>query len=219
MTQVTGDFEKAIKESSRVLAIRGQVMPSTLNNVSLVAQHKDGSITEGEDRIPKSNKPIERVYLKPDNSLPTPEAIKAIENAQIIILGPGSLYTSIIPNLLIKEITNAIVASDAIKIYVCNIMTQYGETDGYAASDHLSAIIKHSHPKVVDYCVVNNAVLPQNLIERYRQEKSYPIVVDSRRIRTLGYRVIEDEIVTIQEYIRHDSIKLAKILLGVIEEA
>lgn len=218
MTQVTGDFEKAIKESSKVLAIRGQVIPSTLNSVSLIAKYKDGSSTEGEDNIPKRNLPIEKVYLKPDNCLPTSEAIKAIKNAQIIILGPGSLYTSVIPNLLIKEITDAIVSSGAIKIYVCNIMTQHGETDGYSASEHISAIVKHSHPKVLDYCIVNNAILPQHLIERYRQEKSYPIVVDARRVKTLGYRIIEDEIVNTEDYIRHDPVKLAKIILGMIEE-
>lgn len=219
MTQLTGDFEKALKESSKVLAIRGQVIPSTLNNVSLVAQHKNGSTTEGEAQIPKSHMPIEKVFLKPSDSLATPGAIKAIEEAGIIILGPGSLYTSIIPNLLIKEITEAIVASEAVKIYVCNIMTQYGETDGYTAYDHINAIIKHSHPKVLDYCIVNNAPVPAELVERYRQENSCPIVVDTRKIRALGYRIIEDEIITTQDYIRHIPVKLAKIILGLIEEA
>jgi len=218
MTQLTGDFEKAIKESSKVLAIRGQVIPSTLNNVALVAQYKDGSSIKGEDQIPRHNIPIEKVCLEPENPAPAQEAIKAINEAQIIILGPGSLYTSVIPNLLIKEITDAVVASDAIKIYVCNIMTQYGETDNYTACDHLDAIIKHSHPKILDYCIVNSSHLPQELIDRYRQEKSYPIVIDSRRMRALGYRVIEDEIVTTQDYIRHDPAKLAKIILGLIEE-
>jgi len=218
MTQLTGDFEKAIKESSRVLAIRGQVVPSSLDNVSLVAQYKDGSTIKGEDQIPRRNIPIEKVCLEPENPAPAQEALKAIKEAQIIILGPGSLYTSVIPNLLIKEITEAIVASDAIKIYVCNIMTQFGETDNYSACDHLDAIIKHSHPKILDYCIVNNSHLPQVLIDRYRQEKSYPIVIDSRRMRALGYRVIEDEIVTTQDYIRHDPAKLAKIILGLIEE-
>jgi len=218
MTQLTGDFEKAIKESSKVLAIRGQVIPSTLNNVALVAQYKDGSSIKGEDQIPRHNIPIEKVCLEPENPAPAEEAIKAINEAQIIILGPGSLYTSVIPNLLIKEITDAVVASDAIKIYVCNIMTQYGETDNYTACDHLDAIIKHSHPKILDYCIVNSSHLPQELIDRYRQEKSYPIVIDSRRMRALGYRVIEDEIVTTQDYIRHDPAKLAKIILGLIEE-
>lgn len=218
MTQLTGDFEKAIKESSRVLAIRGQVIPSTLNSVSLIAKYKDGSSTEGEDKIPKRNLPIDRVYLKPDDCLPTSEAVKAIHEAQVIILGPGSLYTSIIPNLLIKEITKAIVASGAIKIYVCNIMTQHGETDGYSAYDHVNAIIKHSHPKVLDYCIVSSAVLSKELIERYKQEKSYPIVADTRRIKTLGYRIIEEEIVTAEDYIRHDPVKLAKIILSMIEE-
>ena len=218
MTQLTGDFEKAIKESSKVLAIRGQVIPSTLNNVALVAQYKDGSSIKGEDQIPRHNIPIEKVCLEPENPAPAQEAIKAINEAQIIILGPGSLYTSVIPNLLIKEITDAVVASDAIKIYVCNIMTQYGETDNYTACDHLDAIIKHSYPKILDYCIVNSSHLPQELIDRYRQEKSYPIVIDSRRMRALGYRVIEDEIVTTQDYIRHDPAKLAKIILGLIEE-
>lgn len=218
MTQLTGDFEKAIKESSRVLAIRGQVIPSTLNNVVLVAQHKNGSTTEGEDQIPRAHKPIDRVYLKPDNSLPTPEAIKAIQEAQIIILGPGSLYTSIIPNLLIREITEAIVASDAIKIYVCNIMTQHGETDNFTAYDHLNALIKHSHPKILDYCILNNAPIPQELLERYRQEQSYPMVKDAHKIKSAGYRIIEDEIITTKDYIRHDPAKLAKIILGLIEE-
>lgn len=219
MTQLTGDFEKALKESSKVLAIRGQVIPSTLNNVSLVAQHKNGSTTEGEALIPKSHMPIEKVFLKPSGSLATPGAIKAIEEAQIIILGPGSLYTSIIPNLLVKEITEAIAASGAVKIYVCNIMTQYGETDGYTAYDHINAIIKHSQPKVLDYCIVNNAPLPADLVERYKEEKSSPIVVDTRKIRALGYRIIEDEIITTQDYIRHNPVKLAKIILGLIEEA
>jgi uncharacterized cofD-like protein len=218
MTQLTGDFEKAIKESSRVLAIRGQVIPSTLSNVTLVAQHQNGSTTEGEDRIPKAEKLIEKVYLRPSGSLPTPEAIKAIEEAQIIVLGPGSLYTSIIPNLLINEITERIVASDAMKIYVCNIMTQHGETDGYSASDHLNALIKHSHPKILDYCIVNNTKLPEHLVDRYRQEKSYPIAIDQRKIRAMGYRVIEDEILTAEDYIRHDPVRLAKIILGLIEE-
>ncbi|MBU0548845.1 MAG: YvcK family protein [Candidatus Omnitrophica bacterium] len=219
MTQVTGDFDKAIKESSKVLAIRGQVIPSTLNKVLLAAEYQDGSITEGEANIPKVKKPIKRVWLKPEGSQATEEAIWAIQKAQIIVFGPGSLYTSIIPNLLVKEICDAIVASDAIKIYVCNIMTQVGETDGFTASDHLKALIQHTHPKIVDYCLLNSGSVSEELKQRYKQEGAYLIVPDIRKIRNMGYRPIEDNLITsVDNYIRHDSIKLTRIILGLIEE-
>ncbi len=219
MTRLTGDFEKAIKETSKVLALRGQVIPSTLNNVALVAQHKDGSTTEGEDKIPKVHIPIDRVYLKPTGSLATPEAIKAIEEAEIIVLGPGSLYTSIIPNLLIKEITNSIVASGAIKIYVCNVMTQPGETDGYTVSDHIKTLIRHSHPRIFDYCIVNTGEIPIDIRrKRYEQENAYPVVNDTKKIESMGYRIIEDDIVMVQDVIRHNPLKLAKTILSFIEE-
>ena len=222
MTQLTGDFEKAIKESSSVLAIRGRVIPSTLSNVALVAKYKDGSTIEGEAQIPKRHVPIERVYLKSvksDEISPTPEAIKAIQDAQIIILGPGSLYTSICPNLLIKEISKAIVDSNAIKVYVCNIMTQYGETDGFSLSDHVKAIVKHSYSKLIDYCIVNTATIPEEMIKRYRQENSSRVIADSKKVRSMGYRVIEDDIITVKEFVRHDPMKLAKIIFGLVEEA
>ncbi|HOU37167.1 MAG TPA: YvcK family protein, partial [Candidatus Omnitrophota bacterium] len=141
MTRLTGDFEKAIRETSKVLALRGQVIPSTLSNVVLVASHQDGTVTEGEQKIPRANKPIRNVSLRPEGSEATPEALRAIREADLIVLGPGSLYTSIIPNLLIKDITSAISASRAIKVYVCNVMTQPGETDGYSASNHIKALI------------------------------------------------------------------------------
>lgn len=218
MTRLTGDFEKAVKETSKVLALRGQVIPSTLNNVVLVAQYKDGSVTEGEDRIPKTHIPISKVYLKPARPSATPEAIKAIEEAQIIVLGPGSLYTSIIPNLLIKEITDSIIASEAIKVYVCNIMTQPGETDNYSASDHIKILISHSHPRIFNYCIVNTGEIPQEILKRYEQENSYPVVNDTENIKNMGYRVIGDDIVVAEEVARHNSSKLAKIIFGFIEE-
>jgi uncharacterized cofD-like protein len=219
MTRLTGDFEKAVKETSKVLALRGQVIPSTLNNVMLVAEHKDGSITEGEDQIPKAHRPINRVSLKPDQSVATPEAIRAIREAQIIVLGPGSLYTSIIPNLLIREITDAIVASNAIKVYVCNVMTQPGETDGYKASDHIRALINHSHPRLIDYCIVNIGEIPPEILKRYQQEDSFSVINDRRNIENMGYRAIEDDIVITEgDVVRHDPMKLAKIIFGFIEE-
>jgi uncharacterized cofD-like protein len=219
MTQVTGDFDKALKETSKVLALRGQVIPSTLNNVVLVAQHKDGSTTEGEDKIPKAHIPIKKVFLKPAEAVATPDAIRAIREAQIVVLGPGSLYTSIIPNLLIHDITDAITASSAIKVYVCNAMTQPGETDKYRASDHVRALINHSHPRVLNYCIVNTGEISSAILKRYEQENSIPVVNDVKNIENMGYRVVADDVVLIEEeVIRHDSLKLAKIILGFIEE-
>lgn len=218
MTRLTGDFEKAIKETSKVLALRGQVIPSTLDNVALVARHKDGTTTEGENRIPKTHKPINNVYLKPYGPQATPEAIKAIEEAEIIVLGPGSLYTSIIPNLLIKEITNSIVASGAIKVYVCNVMTQPGETDGYKVSDHIKVLINHSHPRIFDYCIVSTGEIPGEVLKRYEKENSSPVINDTQNVQNMGYRVVEDEAILVQDVVRHDPAKLAKIILGFIEE-
>ncbi len=219
MTRLTGDFEKAIKETSKVLALRGQVIPSTLNNVALVAQHQDGTTTEGEDRIPKAHLPIDKVYLKArGSSVATPEAIKAIEEAQVIVLGPGSLYTSIIPNLLIKEITDSIVASGAIKIYVCNAMTQPGETDGYSASDHIKALIRHSHASIFDYSILNIGEISKDALKRYAQEDSYPVVNDTKKIESMGYRIIKDDIIIAKDVVRHDPLKLAKVIISFIEE-
>jgi len=218
MTRLTGDFEKAIKETSKVLALKGQVIPSTLNNITLVAEHKDGTITEGEAKIPKTKLPINRIMLKPSEPSATPDAIKAIEEAQIIVLGPGSLYTSVIPNLLIKDITDAIVASEAIKVYVCNVMTQPGETDGFRVSDHIKTLISHSDPRIFDYCIVNTGEISSHLLKRYAGEDSYLVVNDAHNIENMGYRVIEEDVVITDDLIRHDPVKLAKIILGLVEE-
>lgn len=214
MSKLTGDFEKAVKESSKVLAIRGQVLPSTLSKVVLVAQHEDGTCTEGEAKIPQKGSPIKNVYLRPADALATPEAIRAISEAEVIVLGPGSLYTSILPNLLIREITEAISGSRAAKIYVCNIMTQYGETDGYSADDHLNTVIAHSKRRIVDYVIVNTANIPEHLITKYKEEKASPIKNDADKIRKAGFKVMEEKIVEVGEVIRHDSHKLAQIILS-----
>ena len=219
MTQLTGDFEKAIKETSKVLALRGQVIPSTLNKVVLVAEHKDGSTTVGENQIPKTHRSINKVYLNPARSAATPDAIKAIKEARIIVLGPGSLYTSIVPNLLISEISEAVSSAQALKVYVCNAMTQPGETDGFSALEHVKVLTSHSHPRILDYCVVNTGEIPPAVLKRYIQQGSNLVVNDRKKIEDLGYRVIEDDFVTIEDgVIRHDAEKLAKIILGLIEE-
>jgi uncharacterized cofD-like protein len=219
MTRLTGDFEKAIKETSKVLALRGQVIPSTLGDVTLVAHYSDGSMVIGEDQIPRARKSINRVSLTPEQPLATPDALKAIKEAQIIVLGPGSLYTSIIPNLLIKEIAQEIVESEAIKVYVCNVMTQPGETDGYSASDHIKALLAHSHEQILDYCVVNNGEVPSEVLKRYSQDNSLLVVNDRKKIENLGVRVVEEDFSMIADgVIRHDAEKLAKIILSFIEE-
>ncbi|MFC1709006.1 uridine diphosphate-N-acetylglucosamine-binding protein YvcK [Candidatus Omnitrophota bacterium] len=218
MTQITGDFEQAIKESSKVLAIRGSVIPSTLSNVALVATHKDGTQTAGEAKIAQAGRPIDRVRLNPENNTATPEAIKAIQDADVIVLGPGSLYTSIIPNLLIREILQAIVASKALKFYICNIMTEHGETDDFSASDHARVLIAHSHPRIVDYCIINNGAIPQEHAEKYKLESASFVTPDSEKIRSLGYKVIAENLVNIEGVVRHDPLKLAQIIMAVFNK-
>ncbi len=218
MTKLTGDFERAVKESSKVLAIRGQVIPSTLDKVSLSAKYKDGSTVEGEASIPRRGNRIAQVYLNPSTARPTPGALKAIADAQAIILGPGSLYTSIIPNLLIKEISEAVAKSSALKIYICNVMTQSGETEGYSAYDHIKAIADHSLPRIIDYCIVNSSEISPELRERYSHENSFPVTADIEKIRHAGYRVIEDDIINAKDYVRHDASKLARIIVGLVQE-
>jgi len=219
MTRLTGDFEKAIKETSKVLALRGQVIPSTLDNVQLVAHYQDGSTITGENLIPKALKRINKVSLTPENSPATPDALKAIKEAQIIVLGPGSLYTSIIPNLLVKEIAEAIAQSPAVKVYVCNVMTQPGETDNYKVSDHIKALVNHSYPHILDYCVVNNGEVPKEVLERYSTQNSHFVVNDRKKIESMGYHIVEEDFCMIQDgVVRHNLAKLAKIILSFIEE-
>jgi uncharacterized cofD-like protein len=218
MVQLTGgDFEKAVKESSKVLAIRGKVVPATVHNVHLVAEYEDGTQMIGEAKIPKSHTRIERLYLKPEDTQPTQEALDAIAAADIIILGPGSLYTSVIPNLIINGMTEAIQRSKAYKIYICNVMTQPGETGGYSASDHLRALIRHTAEGVVDVCLVNSAVAPQEALERYRQEDSYPVELDAEGIKELGCKVVAEDLLGVNDYVRHDEKKLTKALINLIE--
>lgn len=213
MTKVTGDFDAAIKESSKVLAIRGSVVPVTLDKVMLTAVHADGSESVGESRIPKSASPIKKIRLRPVNSRPTEEALEAIRKADAIVLGPGSLYTSVMPNLLVGNVYQEIISSRAIKVYVCNVMTQKGETADYKASDHLKAIVEHTSPGIVDYCVINTARIPAEMIAKYRTEDSSPVVPDSENIRKMKCRVIEAHIINARDFVRHDSDKLARIIV------
>jgi len=216
MSKVTGDFDAAIKESSKILAIRGRVLPSTLDKVALAAEHIDGSETLGESQIPFAKSPIKRIHLRPVNCRPTDEAIDAIRKADAIVLGPGSLYTSIMPNLLVGKIYQEIISSRAIKIYVCNVMTQKGETDDYKASDHLKAIIEHTGAGVVDYSIVNTAKISGDMLSKYKTEESYPVVPDSENLKKMKCKVIEAHIISTKDYVRHDPLKVSKIIIDLV---
>lgn len=216
MTKITGDFERAVQASSKVLAIRGRVVPCTNTKIRLAAEHADGSVTLGETKISESEVPIRRIYLEPTGCRPTQDALIAIREANAIVLGPGSLYTSVIPNLLVDQVVDEIVQSKALKIYVCNVMTQSRETDGFKASDHVRALVAHSNPGIIQVSIVNTEPVPAALQDRYRQEGAYPVEPDIARIRELGYQVVSGDIISTENYVRHDSDKVAKLIIQLI---
>ncbi len=221
MCRITGDMMSAIKESSKVLNIRGQVLPSTLENIALSVELEDGTLIEGESEIPKAEGKIKRLFSTPQNARPLPEVIKAINSAELIILGPGSLYTSVIPNLLIKEIAEAVARSKAPKVYVANIMTQPGETDDFSVGDHIQAIIEHTHnPRIIDAVFVNNW-LPEVLVNRYKEAHCIPVDVDLERCqKTLGVEVVQNLLVNEKEKasIRHNPKRVARAILNWYKE-
>lgn len=216
MTKITGDFERAVQASSKVLAIRGHVVPSTNAKVRLVAEHEDGSVTLGESKISSAEAPIRRVYLEPTGCQPSLEALQAIRDANAIVFGPGSLYTSIIPNLLVDRMVDTIVQSKALKIYICNVMTQSRETQGYRASDHVRALVEHTNPGILQLCLINTEPVPPAFLERYREEGAYPVDPDADRIRELGYQVVAENVISIQNHVRHDADKVAKLIIQLI---
>jgi uncharacterized cofD-like protein len=215
MCRITGDMVQAIKESSKVLNIRGRVLPSSLDSICLIADLEDGREIRGESVIPEAGCRIHRLRCEPQNPQVLPDVVKAIEHAELILLGPGSLYTSVIPNLLIEPIARAISLSKAPKVYVVNIMTQPGETDGFSVGDHLQALLDHAaYPNIVD-CVMVNNWLPDGLVEKYQQAHYQPVVLDLERVREQGVQVIQkllvDEADT--QVIRHHSKRLARSII------
>ncbi len=212
LSKVTGDFEKAVAESSKVLAIRGRVIPSTLEKVTLVGEFMDGTTLEGETTITDAQKPLKNIRLKPEDCKAHPEALDAIANADLVILGPGSLYTSVLPNLLIKDLHDAIVKTDAYKVHIVNVMTQPGETDHFSAWDHLRVLIEHTDPRIVDACFVNVQEIPTSLVEKYRVKGAEPVRLDLEIIREKGYEIIEGTILKTDGQVRHDSEKLASLV-------
>lgn len=216
MTEMLGNFELAIKESSKILAVKGTVLPSTLEDVTLEAIYEDGEKASGESCIPNSRKRISKVMLKPSDAKPLDDALEAVEKADLVILGPGSLYTSLIPNLLVKDLAEAISKSKAKKIYIVNVMTQPGETDGYTASDHVKAVIEHSNPNVMEYVIINTGQIPDHLLSRYLSEGSTYVECDKDVIEEMGYTVVADSIVNPTDVAHHSPVKLAETIMKLI---
>lgn len=216
MSDIAGDFEQAIAASSKVLAVRGEVLPATLSDVSLWAELADGRRIEGESSITKANGKILKIGCTPANPPALPRAVKALREADFIIIGPGSLYTSVIPNLLVPEIAEAIANSQVPRIYVCNIMTQPGETDGYSVADHIRAIDRACGRPLFDAVVVQGKVPSAKSLIRYSQENSYPVVLDREAVTQLGRRIVIANVMDEDKntgLIRHNSQRLAGMLL------
>ncbi|WP_328597382.1 gluconeogenesis factor YvcK family protein [Heliobacterium mobile] len=211
-----GSFEKAVSLMSRILAIRGRVWPSTLSNITLCAELADGSHVRGETAITSAEAAIKRVYLDPVDCVPLAQTLQAIEEADAIILGPGSLYTSVIPNLLVQDICQALHKSQATKIYVCNVMTQPGETDGYTASRHVAAIHRHCGPGLVDAIIVNTEAVPKVLLHKYEEKGQKPVVIDVKYLEKQGCKVIRARLINKQNLVRHDPIRLAQAIMSLV---
>ena len=190
---ISPSFDQAVARMSEVLAINGQVLPVTNENVNVVAEFENGTSVMGESKISAfkraQNCRITRVYMRPERPAPLDAALEAIRRADIILLGPGSLYTSVIPNLLVDGVAEAIASSHALRIYIANIMTQEGETEGYTLSDHLKALFAHAQEGLVDLCLANSTELPTQVVERYRTEKAEPIQIDWEEIERLGVQL------------------------------
>lgn len=216
MAEMSDDFETAIHEIGKVLAIRGRVVPATLDNITLAAELQDGTVVMGETNISRSVKPIKRVFTVPALSKTVSQAIEAIMEADAIILGPGSLYTSVIPNLLVQGISEAVQKAEGLKIYVCNVMTQPGETKGYSASAHLKAIYRHTTPGLMDYVIVNNQDIPVPYRERYHQEGAEPVAIDQAKLEGLNVKIIAAPLLQEMGYIRHHPHKLAYVIIKLI---
>ncbi|HEY8893003.1 MAG TPA: YvcK family protein [Clostridium sp.] len=223
MDGISNNFEEAVQKMSSVLAVTGRVIPVTLDNMTLKAKLKNGIIIDGESNIPKgvidNKSAIDEVFIEPKDAIAIKEALVAINEADAVILGPGSLYTSIIPNLLVREIRNALDVTKAIRIYVSNIMTQPGESDNYGVKDHIMAINKHAKCKIVDYAVVNVGKISSELQQKYLNDNSNMVNINEEEVTKLGIGVIKSDFVKTEKgYVRHDEDKLATILVETIME-
>lgn len=214
MTEIVGDFVSAIKEVSKVLKVRGKVMPATLQHVVLGASMADGNTVFGETAIRRYGQRIEKIFLVPARCLPLPETIDAIMEADAVIIGPGSLYTSIIPNLLVEGVPEAIQNSPARCFYVSNIMTECGETDDYEAGDHLRIIQQYLGQGTLDYIILNSGKIDDLRLKNYQQEKARPVKVTRREeLADWGSTIIEEDLISDSTLAWHDSDKLARVII------
>ncbi len=218
MNGISGSFEQAVKYMGDVLAITGRIYPVTEDNIFLLAELEDGTHIRGESRIGSHNTThpgkIKQVMLDKASVAPVKQAIDAIHEADVIVLGPGSLYTSIIPNLLVEGVTKAISESRAIKVYACNIMTQPGETEDYTVGDHIEAIYKHVSTPIIDVCIANNGKIQTDILKKYQEDGSNPVVIDNQAIKKLGVHLLERNLVKIRKDLaRHDSDLLAQTIM------
>ena len=213
MASMTGDFYKGIKEISRVLNVRGHIYPIANHSMNLHAEMDDGTVVTGESSIPKQGKKIKRIFVSPTPVQPLPEAVDAIKDADLIVISPGSLYTSILPNVIIPEIGQALKDTKAKVTYICNVMTQEGETSGYTAADHIQALFDHIGKDVLQSVIVHNKPIDQGVRKAYAEENSEPVIYDIERIKAMGLKVIEEDIIDhSQSMLRHDTDKLARLL-------
>jgi uncharacterized cofD-like protein len=213
LADVTGDFERAIQESTTVLKVRGRVLPATLQSVTLHAELQGGGQVAGESSITASEHLPLRVWLEPGRPPAMPQALEAISAADLVVLGPGSVYTSIVPNLLVPDVREALKRTRARVVYVCNVMTQPGETDDHTAADHLRALCRHGAAGMVDDVLVNDTPVSDELAAVYRADGAAPVVADDRALVALGVRVVHARLAHEGDFFRHDSAKLADAVL------
>lgn len=225
MVGISENFEEAVKKINDIFAVTGQVLPVTTEDVILRAVLSNGEVVEGESKIPRAvvltGSPISHVDLVPKKPKPTAEVITAIENADLILMGPGSLFTSIIPNLLVEGVAEAIQKSSAIKIYIANLMSQPGETDGYSLSDYHFTLVKHSFPGVVSHIMVNHEPIEADILKRYEAEHATPVVItdkDRAYFESMKVKLIEGDFMeTVKGYVRHDALKVSEQAVGMVD--
>jgi uncharacterized cofD-like protein len=208
-----GDFAKAVQMSAQVLAIRGRIFPSTAENVTLAAELEDGRVVEGETKISRSRRRIARVRLVPRRVQPIPEVLEALREADLILIGPGSLYTSILPNLLVEQMNEVIANSNAIRVYIANLMTQPGETQHYSVADHIAAIYKHTRYPLFHFAVINRTPVSAPLLRRYRQQGAEPVDPSFAELERMGVHYVTGDFLQEHKVVRHDERKLARLLL------
>ncbi len=216
MAEAEGGMEEGLNATSQILKVRGRVVPSTLEDIQLQAVMTDGTLVLGESKIPEANKRIKRMTLVPEKANAAKAAVEAIQKSDVLIFGPGSLYTSVIPNLLVEGIRDAVVKSKAVKIYVCNVMTQPGETDYYGAYEHVRALIDHVGHQFLDFVIVNDQKISAQRLKQYFDKDSLPVTPDVEKIRNLGITVIPASLISNKDLVRHDPRKLSRVLITLI---